>query len=122
MGDLTICQRCEFRQRPCAGACACTADAARRDILLLAESHACPLGRFPSRGLGDTVAKLARATGVAAAAAAVSAALSWDCGCADRQDALDRLLPYAPAGDGPAAAKTDDGEVQPPAEARSNDN
>jgi hypothetical protein len=45
----------------------------------------------PSRGLGDTVAKIAKATGIKAV---VKAVVGKDCGCAGRQKKLNDLLPY----------------------------
>lgn len=49
-----------------------------------------------SRGLGDTVAKIATAIGADKLAAQYTAATGKDCGCKGRQDALNRLVPYAP--------------------------
>ncbi len=61
--------------------------------------HDCPFGRGPvgarvelppSRGLGDTIAKLA-------APVAELIGLGDDCGCAERQAALNALLTYKSA-------------------------
>ena len=47
-----------------------------------------------SQGIGDTIAKIARATGVKAAIDAVGEATGRDCGCQKRQDALNEMFPY----------------------------
>lgn len=48
----------------------------------------------PSRGLGDTVAKITHATGIAAGVKAVTTAMGIDCGCGKRQDTLNKLIPF----------------------------
>ena len=53
----------------------------------------CELYRGPSRGLGDRVAAVTSATGIAAVVRAVSAATGTDCGCAKRRAALNAALP-----------------------------
>lgn len=50
----------------------------------------------PSKGLGDTIAKLAEATGVAKVVAKIEAVTGVDCGCQGRRELLNRLVPYAP--------------------------
>ena len=50
--------------------------------------------RFPSRGLGDTLAMLARATGAARVAQSLASASGRDCGCNRRRQELNRWLPY----------------------------
>ena len=48
-----------------------------------------------SKGLGDTVAKITKATGVKSIVDAVNKARGVkDCGCGKRQDTLNRLFPY----------------------------
>ena len=47
-----------------------------------------------SQGIGDTIAKITRATGVKAAVDAVSEATGRDCGCQKRQNALNEMFPY----------------------------
>lgn len=47
-----------------------------------------------SRGLGDTVARITAATGIAAVAHAVSKVTGKDCGCKARQAKLNRAFPY----------------------------
>ena len=48
--------------------------------------------RQPSRGLGDVVAKFTHATGLDVAAKAL---LGPDCGCPERQAALNALVPFS---------------------------
>ena len=50
---------------------------------------------MPSRGLGDTVAKITHATGIAQVVHAVSAITGHPCGCPERQEALNKAVPYA---------------------------
>lgn len=47
-----------------------------------------------SRGLGDTVEKLTKVTGVKKVVDTVSKATGKDCGCGKRKDALNRMFPY----------------------------
>jgi len=47
-----------------------------------------------SKGLGDTVAKITKATGIKKVVDTVSKATGKDCGCGKRQDTLNRLFPY----------------------------
>jgi len=47
-----------------------------------------------SRGLGDTVAKVTQATGVASAVAAITQATGIPCWCLRFQGALNRAVPY----------------------------
>jgi len=47
-----------------------------------------------SKGLGDTVAKFTKATGIKKVVDTVSKAAGKDCGCGKRQDTLNRLFPY----------------------------
>ena len=47
-----------------------------------------------SRGLGDTVAKITKATGIKKVTDAVFGALNKDCGCKERQSKLNKLFPY----------------------------
>ena len=49
----------------------------------------------PSRGLGDTIAKITYATGIAKAVEVVTEALGIeDCGCGGRQEWLNGAVPY----------------------------
>jgi hypothetical protein len=43
-----------------------------------------------SRGLGDTIEKITKATGIKK----VVEAITDDCGCEDRKDTLNRVFPY----------------------------
>jgi len=47
-----------------------------------------------SKGLGDTVAKITKATGIKKVVDTVAKATGKDCGCNKRQDTLNRLFPY----------------------------
>jgi hypothetical protein len=48
----------------------------------------------PARGAGDLVEKVARFTGIKAAVKAVERATGKPCGCAGRQAALNREIPF----------------------------
>jgi hypothetical protein len=48
----------------------------------------------PSKGLGDTIAKLTDVTGIKAVVEKVSEAIGKDCGCKGRQEKLNELFPY----------------------------
>ena len=47
-----------------------------------------------SDGVGDTVEKITKATGIKAAVDGVFDALGKDCGCDKRKETLNRMLPY----------------------------
>ena len=47
-----------------------------------------------SRGLGDTVHKITKATGIKTMVERVSEGLNIPCGCEARREALNRLVPY----------------------------
>lgn len=47
-----------------------------------------------SKGLGDTIEKIATVTGVKKMVDTVSSVIKKDCGCAKRRDALNRVFPY----------------------------
>ena len=47
-----------------------------------------------SKGLGDTVAKFTKATGIKKVVDTVSKVTKKDCGCMKRKDTLNRLFPY----------------------------
>jgi hypothetical protein len=47
-----------------------------------------------SKGLGDTVSKIIKATGIKKVVDKVSKAVGKDCGCNKRQDTLNRAFPY----------------------------
>lgn len=47
-----------------------------------------------SKGLGDTVEKITKATGIKRVVTAVSKATGKPCGCAERRDSLNRMFPY----------------------------
>lgn len=52
---------------------------------------------LPSRGLGDTVAKIARKTGIARAVRAVEKMTGKPCGCSKRQAKLNEAMPFRPS-------------------------
>ena len=47
-----------------------------------------------SSGVGDTVEKITKATGIKAAVDSVFDALGKDCGCDERQEILNDLVPF----------------------------
>ena len=47
-----------------------------------------------SRGLGDSIEKLTKATGIKSVVDRVSKGLNIPCGCEGRRDALNILFPY----------------------------
>jgi len=47
-----------------------------------------------SKGLGDTIEKITKATGIKKVVDTVSKATGKDCGCGERKDTLNRLFPY----------------------------
>lgn len=81
-----------YGERPSAGVCAI-----------------CDRYDGPSRGIGDTVARVARVTGVAAVARTVERVTGKPCGCAERRRRLNEAVPF---GESPSAAKVD-GDREP---------
>lgn len=73
----------------------CVLELATPDCLPAA-CETCDHYRGPSRGLGDVVAKVAQATGVAAAVKAVA---GEGCGCGKRRAALNRAVPFKEGAD-----------------------
>jgi len=47
-----------------------------------------------SRGLGDSIEKFTKATGIKNVVNRVSKATNTDCGCNKRRDTLNRIFPY----------------------------
>ena len=47
-----------------------------------------------SKGLGDTIEKITKATGIKKVVETVAKATGKDCGCKARKDALNRAFPY----------------------------
>ena len=47
-----------------------------------------------SKGLGDSVEKFTKATGIKAVVEKVAKATGADCGCGKRKDTLNRVFPY----------------------------
>ena len=52
-----------------------------------------------SNGLGDSIEKIAKATGIKKVVDTVAKATGKDCGCNKRKQALNRMFPYKPHGD-----------------------
>ena len=52
------------------------------------------MAKRKSKGLGDTVEKITKATGIKAVVEAVSEATGLDCGCEGRKEVLNKLFPY----------------------------
>jgi hypothetical protein len=50
--------------------------------------------KMESKGLGDTIEKFTKATGIKKAVDTVSAVTGKSCGCAKRKDTLNRMFPY----------------------------
>jgi hypothetical protein len=47
-----------------------------------------------SKGLGDTIEKITKVTGIKKVVDKVSKATGKDCGCNERKDTLNELFPY----------------------------
>lgn len=47
-----------------------------------------------SKGLGDTIEKITKATGIKWAVDKISEAVGKDCGCEQRKQTLNKLVPY----------------------------
>jgi hypothetical protein len=47
-----------------------------------------------SKGLGDTIEKITKVTGIKKVVETVAKAADKDCGCSKRRDALNRAFPY----------------------------
>ena len=52
------------------------------------------MAKRKSKGLGDTVEKITKATGIKKVVEAVSEATGLDCGCEGRKEKLNKLFPY----------------------------
>ena len=52
------------------------------------------MAKRKSKGLGDTVEKITKATGIKKVVEAVSEATGLDCGCEGRKEVLNKLFPY----------------------------
>ena len=51
-----------------------------------------------SKGLGDTIEKITRVTGIKKVVDTVSKATGKDCGCGAKKDTLNKRFPYNPKG------------------------
>lgn len=58
----------------------------------------CPKLKFASRGLGDVVAKVTHATGIAQTVEAITEAVGVPCGCKERQERWNKAMPIHAAG------------------------
>tara|TARA_R100001594_G_scaffold140226_1_gene185236 strand:- start:866 stop:1036 length:171 start_codon:yes stop_codon:yes gene_type:complete len=47
-----------------------------------------------SKGLGDTIEKITKATGIKKVVNKISDFTGKDCGCTDRKETLNKLFPY----------------------------
>ena len=47
-----------------------------------------------SKGLGDSIEKITKVTGIKKVVDTVSKAVNKDCGCGKRKETLNRLFPY----------------------------
>jgi len=52
------------------------------------------MAKRKSKGLGDTVEQITKATGIKKVVEAISEATGVDCGCEARKEALNKLFPY----------------------------
>ena len=50
--------------------------------------------QMKSKGLGDTIEKITKATGIKKVVDTVAKATGKSCGCAERKDTLNRIFPY----------------------------
>ena len=60
----------------------------------LGYSNTTVLPSHQSKGLGDTVEKFTKATGIKKVVDTVSKAMGKDCGCKGRKDKLNKAFPY----------------------------
>lgn len=94
--NLAICIGCRESRgaRTDAGKVACGLDPQRRGLEVISAAHECPLGKFPARGLGDSVKSALDATGVGPLAKRlIEKVRGRPCNCAGRQAALNRVFP-----------------------------
>jgi hypothetical protein len=97
-GNVTVCLACRHKQRGGGQDPICLDDPAKRPYRICARLHECPHELFPSRGLGDTLAKITHMTGMDKVVKAVA---GDDCGCGGRQQSLNKAVPYDAAGGEP---------------------
>ena len=55
------------------------------------------MAKRKSKGLGDTVEKITKATGIKAVVDTISEVTGIDCGCEGRKEVLNKLFPYKKA-------------------------
>tara|TARA_R100000655_G_scaffold35308_1_gene68735 strand:- start:116 stop:313 length:198 start_codon:yes stop_codon:yes gene_type:complete len=63
-------------------------------MLVVALINYVNVNKMKSRGLGDTIEKITKATGIKKVVDTVSKATGKDCGCGKRRDSLNRIFPY----------------------------
>ena len=63
-------------------------------MLVVALINYVNVNKMKSRGLGDTIEKITKATGIKKVVDTVSKATGKDCGCGKRRDSLNRVFPY----------------------------
>ena len=63
----------------------------QKEVELLEENG---IVNMESRGLGDSIAKFTKATGIRSVVDHVSKGLNIPCGCEARQKALNKMVPY----------------------------
>jgi hypothetical protein len=120
-----ICHRCQHRQKKCRGACACGIDGAdiivhatsgqcpiglftTPEAAMTAGTRATDRAQWPAlartiavlrregdAGIGDTVARCLHLVGADTIAKAYELITGRECGCSDRQAALNAIYPYS---------------------------
>ena len=53
-----------------------------------------PVSKIKSKGLGDSIEKFTKATGIKKVVDTVAKATGGDCGCNKRKDVLNKAFPY----------------------------
>lgn len=53
-----------------------------------------PITQIKSKGLGDTIEKFTKATGIKKVVDTIAKATNSGCGCNNRKDTLNRAFPY----------------------------
>ena len=65
-----------------------------KEVKLLDVGGIVKINIMKSRGLGDSIEKFTKATGIKSVVNRVSKATGSDCGCDKRRDTLNRVFPY----------------------------
>ena len=61
---------------------------------MIGYSNATGLPSGQSRGLGDTIEKITKATGIKSIVEGAARVVKKDCGCGKRKDTLNKMFPY----------------------------